>query len=175
MPANPEDLDAGLAPKKSSSPIVPLLAVIILVPALVYGVMDFVILPKLKGAGASNSEEKASQSSSASKPQAHVPGLKETPVEFASLVVNLSGSGGTRYLRTTIVVASSDSKLGDYLKEHEAPLKDAAITILSAQTPESIETAAGKDIIRRQLIRNFNNILGEDAIGSVYFKEFVVQ
>lgn len=173
MPANPEDLDAGLASKKSSSPIVPLLAVIILVPALVYAVMDFVILPKLKEATGSHSEEKADHS--ASKPQAHVPGLKEIPVDFASLVVNLSGSGGSRYLRTTIVVASSDSKLGEYLKEHDAPLKDAAITILSAQTPESIETASGKDIVRRQLIRNFNNILGEDVIGSVYFKEFVVQ
>lgn len=175
MPANPEDLDAGLAPKKSSSPIVPLLAVIILVPALVYGVMEFVIIPKLKNSDGSQTEEKASQSSSASKPQAHVPGIKEVPVEFASLVVNLSGSGGTRYLRTTIVVASSDSKLGDYLKDHDAPLKDAAITILSAQTPESIETKTGKDVVRRQLIRDFNNILGEDVINSVYFKEFVVQ
>lgn len=173
MPAKPEDLDAGLAPKKSGNPIGPLLAVIILVPALVYAVMDFVVLPKLKDAGGSHSEEKANHS--ASKPQAHVPGLEEVPVDFASLVVNLSGSGGTRYLRTTIVVASSDSKLGEYLKKHDAPLKDAAITILSAQTPESIETESGKDIVRRQLIRRFENILGPGTINSIYFKEFVVQ
>lgn len=179
MPANPQDLDAGSplsGPTKSSSPIVPLLAVIILVPALVYAVMDFVILPKLKEAsGGSHSEETSSKGASSHGSSAPVSGLQEKPVEFASLVVNLSGSGNTRYLRTNIVVASSDPKISEHLKEHDAPLRDAAITILSAQTPESVETPAGKDVVRRNLMTQFNRLLGADIIGQVYFKEFVVQ
>jgi flagellar protein FliL len=177
MPANPDDIDAGspISVKKSGSPIVPLLAVIILVPALVYAVMNFVIVPKIIEANSSHSEETSSHSESATKGHTAVTGLKETPVDFASLVVNLAGSGNTRYLRVNIVVASSDSKIGDHLKDHEAPLKDAAITILSAQTPESIETPAGKDVVRRNLMTSFNRLLGADVIGQVYFKEFVVQ
>ena len=177
MPANPEDLDTGSpisGGKKSSSPIVPLLAVIILVPALVYAVMDFVILPKLKDA-AGGGDHAAAESHSKHEPKAHVPGLEETQVEFASMVVNLSGSGNSRYLRVNISVASTDSQIGDHLKKYEAPLKDAAITILSAQTPESVETPAGKDVVRRNLMTQFNRLLGADVIGQVYFKEFVIQ
>ncbi len=53
MPAK-DDIDLAtpnlLVPKKSGSPLGPIIAVVILVPALVWGVMDFVILPKLKSA-----------------------------------------------------------------------------------------------------------------------------
>lgn len=176
MPANPDDLDAGsplTGQKKSSSPLVPLIAVVILVPALVYAVMDFVILPKIKESTAAQGVASVSEPSTPKR--SSVPGLKEVPVEFASLVVNLSGAGSSRYLRANIVVASSDPKIGDILKEHDAPLRDAAITILSAQTPESIETPAGKDVIRNNLMTQFNRLLGADVIGQIYFKEFVVQ
>ena len=175
MPANPEDLDTGSpisGGKKSSSPIVPLLAVIILVPALVYAVMDFVILPKLKdaaGGGDHSAEE------SHSKPEASVPGLKEIQKDFASMLVNLSGSGNSRYLRVTISVSSTNKKLEAILKEYDAPLRDAAITILSAQTPESVETPTGKDVLRRNLLTQFNRIFEAEAISDVFFKEFVIQ
>jgi flagellar FliL protein len=176
MPANPEDLDAGsplTGQKKSGSPLVPLIAVIILVPGLVYAVMDFVILPKIKeSAGAQGA---AAVSEPSAPKRSSVQGLKEATVPFASLVVNLSGAGGSRYLRANIVVGSSDSKIGEILKEHEAPLRDAAITILSGQTPESVETPAGKDVVRRNLMAQFNRLLGADVIGQIYFTEFVVQ
>ena len=70
---------------------------------------------------------------------------------------------------------STNKEIEEDLKDYEAPLKDAAITILSAQTPESVETPAGKDVLRRNLMTQFNRLLGADVIGQVYFKEFVIQ
>ena len=37
-----------LVPKKSGNPLMPIIAVVVLVPALCYAVMDFVIIPKIK-------------------------------------------------------------------------------------------------------------------------------
>ena len=37
-----------LVPKKSGNPLMPVIAVVVLVPALCYAVMDFVIIPKIK-------------------------------------------------------------------------------------------------------------------------------
>ena len=41
---------SGGSSKKSSNALIPIIVVILLVPALCYGVMEFLIIPKLKSA-----------------------------------------------------------------------------------------------------------------------------
>ena len=90
MPANEADTanQNFAAPKKSGNPLMPIIAVVILVPALVYGVMDFVILPKLKAAAGT---AKHADDHGAKTPKT-VSALGEHTAEFGGLVVNLSGT-----------------------------------------------------------------------------------
>jgi flagellar basal body-associated protein FliL len=173
MPANESDTPNQnlAATKKSGNPLMPLIAVVILVPALVYGVMDFVILPKLKAA-AGTAKQADDHSSKTSKT---VSALGEHTADFGGLVVNLSGTGSSRYLRTNFKVASADSKIGDIMKENESPLRDAAITILSSQAPSALDNPGGREAVRKQLITKFNSLLGAEVIEQIYFSEFVIQ
>jgi len=159
------------APKKSGNPLIPIIAVVILVPALVYGVMDFVILPKLKAAAgtAKHSDDHGAKTAKT------VSALGEHTAEFGGLVVNLSGTGSSRYLRTNFKIASEDAKIADIMKENESPLRDAAITILSSQSPSALDNPNGREAVRKQLIAKFNSLLGAEVIDQIYFSEFVIQ
>jgi flagellar FliL protein len=161
-----------LVPQKKSSPLGPLLAVVILVPGLVYAVMDFVIIPRLKGAVGSSSTQPTAITDSA-KSGVKAPG--EFTAEFGSTVVNLAGSGSSRYLRTNFVIASADPKIGDIVKENESALRDAAISVLSSQSLGALDNANGREVVRQGLIARFNRLLGAEVVDQIYFSEFVVQ
>ena len=161
-----------LVPQKKSSPLGPILAVVILVPVLVYAVMDFLIIPRLKGAVGSSSAQPAAHSSPA-KDGVKAPG--EFTAEFGSTVVNLAGSGSSRYLRTNFVIASADPKIGDIVKENESALRDAAISVLSSQSLGALDNANGREVVRQGLIARFNRLLGAEVVDQIYFSEFVVQ
>lgn len=165
-----------LVPKKAGNPLVPVIAVVVLVPVLCYGVMDFVIIPKLKTVAESAPAAAPAHGAAKKKEGGGHGGKGETAkdAEFGLVVVNLSGSGSSRYLRTNFFVKSADPKIADILKENQSALRDAAITVLSAQTPSSLENN-GRDIVRKALISQFNRVLGAEVVDQIYFSEFVIQ
>ena len=162
-----------LVPKKSGSPMGPIIAVVILVPVLCYAVMDFLIIPRLKGAVGSSSSAQPAAVSDSAKSGVKAPG--EFTAEFGSTVVNLAGSGSSRYLRTNFVIASADPKIADIVKENESALRDAAISVLSSQSLGALDNANGREVVRKGLISRFNRLLGAEVVDQIYFSEFVVQ
>lgn len=168
----------GLAtPKKSSNPLVPILAVVFLVPALCYAVMDFVIIPKLKGSmgGSADHGKSADHSKAKGDSQGGVKPPGEHTVEFGATVVNLAGSGNSRYLRTNFVLASSDKNLQKIIEENKSSLQDAAINVLSTQSLDALDGANGREVVRKGLISRFNRLLGAEVIDQIYFTEFIIQ
>jgi flagellar FliL protein len=178
-----------LVPKKSGNPLMPVIAVVVLVPALCYAVMDFVIIPKIKtslGAPATADAHGAKKKSDphAKKSDAHGKksdghGAVDAPAEgvapFGSIIVNLAGSNNSRLLKATFSVKSEDPNIADIIKENLPSLRDAANTIMSSQTINSQDIASGRELIRKSLISQFNRLLGGEVIDQVYFDEFVVQ
>jgi flagellar FliL protein len=178
-----------LVPKKSGNPLMPVIAVVVLVPALCYAVMDFVIIPKIKtslGAPATADAHGAKKKSDphAKKSDGHGKksdghGAVDAPAEgvapFGSIIVNLAGSNNSRLLKATFSVKSEDPNIADIIKENLPSLRDAANTIMSSQTINSQDIASGRELIRKSLISQFNRLLGGEVIDQVYFDEFVVQ
>lgn len=160
-----------LVPQKKSSAMGPIIAVVILVPALVYGVMEFLVIPRLKAPSGPGAAPAAHSSSAKSGVKA--PG--EFTTEFGTTVVNLAGTGSSRYLRTNFVIASADPKIADIVKENESALRDAAISVLSSQSLGALDNANGREVVRQGLIARFNRLLGAEAVDQIYFSEFVVQ
>ena len=179
-----------LVPKKSGNSLMPIIAVVVLVPALCYAVMDFVIIPKIKtslGAPAAPAKADAHGAKKNSDPHAAKSGghgggghgAVDAPAEgvapFGSIIVNLAGSNNSRLLKATFDVKSEDPNIAAIIKENLPALRDAANTIMSSQTINSQDIASGRELIRKSLISQFNRLLGGEVIDQVYFSEFVVQ
>jgi flagellar basal body-associated protein FliL len=178
MAANDTDTNPapGPAPKKSSNALIPIIVVILLVPALCYGVMEFLIIPKLKSASGGGDHSKT-ESHDKAKKDSHG-GVKppgEHTVEFGATVVNLAGSGNSRYLRTNFMIASSDKDIQKIIDENKASLQDAAISVLSTQSLDALDGANGREVVRKGIISKFNRMLGAEVIDQIYFTEFIVQ
>jgi len=162
-----------LVPQKKSSPMGPIIAVVILVPVLCYAVMDFLIIPRLKGAAGSSDGHSSEVQPAAKKDGITAPA--DYTAAFEPVVVNLAGSGSSRYLRTNFEVASSDPKIADIVKENHSALRDAAISVLSSQSLNALDNANGREVVRKGLISRFNRLLGAEVVDQIYFSEFVVQ
>lgn len=163
----------------------PIIAVVVLVPALCYAVMDFVIIPKIKSslgspaAAESHGSEKKKSGGHGSEKKSGGHGAVDAPSEgiapFGTLVVNLTGSNNSRFLKATFDVKSEDPQIVEIIKENRPALLDAANTILSSQAINSQDISSGREMIRKSIISQFNRLLGAEVIDQIYFSEFVVQ
>jgi flagellar FliL protein len=179
-----------LVPKKSGNSLMPIIAVVVLVPALCYAVMDFVIIPKIKTSlGAPAAPAKADAHGAKKKSDSHAAksgghggggyGAVDAPAEgvapFGNIVVNLAGSNNSRFLKATFSVKSEDPNIADIIKKNLPALRDAAISTMSSQEINSQDIKSGRELIRKSLVSQFNRLLGAEVIDTIYFDEFVVQ
>ena len=179
----PEAKEGAATPDANApkSPILLFLLVLIGVPLMCYAVVDFVLVPKLtaamgvkeKGGAEGGGHGAAAGGHGAEEPAAKGP--KEYTVDMDKAMISLAGSGGSRYLRVSMVLGSKDEKLKAVVDKNRIQMKDAVITVLSALTLGDVEKSDGRDVVKRALISRFNSILGAEVIGQIYFTEFVIQ
>jgi flagellar basal body-associated protein FliL len=163
--------------------MLPVLAVVVLVPVLCYVTTQYLLIPKLKGAAGAAAEHGESGGEAHSKKHADktANGREKAAKgnahnhEFGDVVVNLSGAKGTRFLRARFTLSGSDPHLEMLIKSNDNELRDLAIGVLSAQTMESLEAPGARNAIRNELISQFNHALQGEVIEQIYFTEFVVQ
>lgn len=173
------------APAKAPSPWPPLIAVIVLMPAVAFATTKFLILPKIHGSGAEESQPgaKGKEAGHAGKAAEH--GGKEAKgghesaskfsYDFENVVVNLSGSLGTKYLKTSFTLCSSNENLKKLIDENKKQLLDVAISVLSSRSMADLEAAGAKNVVRNDLMASFNQALHSSLIEQLYYTEFVVQ
>lgn len=177
--------EAPAAPApKAASPWPALIAVLVLMPVLAFGMTQYFIVPGLKAAvaqqveksGGTGSEDSSAHGATGAK-TAHEKG-KEKPAftyEFKDIVVNLSGAMGTRYLKATFTVSSSNAELQKIMAENKNQLLDTALNVLSSKSLADLEVAGSKNLVRNDLQMSLNQALGSEVIEQIYFSEFVVQ
>ena len=198
-PERPADGAAPAAPAKAPSPWVPIIAVCVLMPAISFATTQYVLLPKIRGAVL---EQKAIVH--AAKPEgkgeakkghgeaakgghgkdAHGKGEGAEggggaggafSYDFENIVVNLSGAMGTRYLKTSFTTLSDNPDLKTLIDENKKQLLDVALSVLSTRTMADLEQPGSKNVVRNDLMANFNQALKSDLVSQIYFSEFVVQ
>jgi flagellar FliL protein len=182
---------APAAGGKSFMAFLPLVAVVVLAPVLSLAVGQFFLLPQLKKqlAAPADSHAAAAAESPAAAPAegGHAKGGKEgaagkrgdasapTNYEFENIVVNLSGTMGTRYLKTTFLVTGTDNTLHGTFEHERAKLVDVTLNVLSSLTLADVDEAGAKNLIRERLVAAFNEALKKRICEQVYFSDFVVQ
>jgi flagellar protein FliL len=153
----------------------PLIITMLLMPALAFGVAQYVILPQLqKGLGIKTATS-TSSSGSSTETKKESPGGKQESVLMNKMLVNVAGTMGARYLLVSVSVAGTGSDFKDKMTEHDAQLRDMACGALATKTLADLEKPGARNLIRTELITGFNNILGDSSVQDIYFTEFAIQ
>lgn len=95
--------------------------------------------------------------------------------EFPAIIVNLNEPEGTRYLKTTIAIQLVDDKVASEVEQLKPVIKDAFIRDLSELNFRQTMGSKNKNVIKRRLLKRFNEAIGSEGGVEVLFIEFVVQ
>ncbi len=165
----------------------PVALAVIAAPAASWAVAQFLLLPKLEARlAAVHSGEIPAPAAKPAKPAkkekpAGGHGGKEAPAatdtyEFTNVVVNLSGTMGTRYLKTSFVITGVEpDTIKDAFEENKAKLTDVTLGVLSSVSLADLEEPGAKNILREKLVAAYNQALGSRVAEQIYFSDFVVQ
>lgn len=195
------------APPKAPNPLIPVIAVVVLMPAITFAMINFLLLPKIKGIVL---EQKATEHAEGGAKPAAAHGAKEEKgghgakpkeaakgghggghgkeekggssgtggafsYDFENVVVNLAGTMGTRYLKTSFTALSENPDVKTIIDENKKQLLDVTLNVLSTRTLADLEQPGAKNVVRNDLMANLNQALKSDLITQIYFSDFVIQ
>lgn len=92
-----------------------------------------------------------------------------------NFLVNLSDKDVLRYLKMTLGVEISDQRVVEEIKNKTVEIRDAIITLVSAQTSEDLSTTEGKEKLKLLIADSVNSFLTSGKVTKVYFVDFVMQ
>lgn len=169
---NPEGEKAAEAPASGGAKAwLPLIAAIVLMPALAFGMTKFVIVPSLQKSLGITDAAHGKTDSHGKKGKA-----EKINVPFQKLLVNISGTMGQRFLLVSLSLNSSGGEeFKKKVEEHDAALRDMCLGILSTKTLADLEKPGSRNMIRTELLNGFNNILGDNSVTEIYITEFGIQ
>jgi flagellar protein FliL len=179
---------APSAPAAKGGGLLPALLPVVLAPALTWAVAQFVLLPKITAALSADphAEKAAAPSKGEEKEKGHgAPkgghGAKgeaaaeaATGYRFENVVVNLAGTMGTRYLKTSFLVTGSEDIVAQF-DGAKPQLGDVTLGVLSSLTLADLEEAGSKNLLRERLLAAYNQALGGKVADNLFFSEFVIQ
>lgn len=192
-PAAPE---AAPAEKKKSGGLsawLPVLVAVLLAPAATFAIAEYVLLPRLQAklatgadphAAGDHAEATAEPEEKPAKEEKGGHGGKEGKegkdsggnYEFSNVVVNLAGTMGTRYLKTSFIVTGVGGKsVKSTFETQKAKLTDITLNVLSSLTLADLEEPGSKNVLREKLVAAYNQALGKRLVEQVYFSDFVIQ
>lgn len=170
---------------------VPALIAVLLAPVACWGVAEFVLLPRLQKklaalpagahAPADNAAAEGGEAEGGHGEKGHGAGKEGGGgggnYDFSNVVVNLAGTMGTRYLKTSFVVtpAEKGASLKGVFEGQKARLTDITLNVLSSLTLADLEEPGAKNVLREKLVAAYNQALGKRVVEQVYFSDFVVQ
>jgi len=174
-----ESASASSAPSASSGGFkawMPLIAMVVLMPALAYVMTTFVLVPKLKkGLGVPTTAEARETGDSSGQLKKEAGTAKKEAVAMNKLLVNVADTGAARYLLVSLSVVGSTPDFKAQMDAHDAQLRDMAQSALCTKTLADLEKPGARNLIRNELISGFNNILGDGVVEEIYFPEFAIQ
>lgn len=107
-------------------------------------------------------------------------------VEYVELqppfITNYGGPGPLKYLKAEVSLKVTSREGEANVKLHTPPIRNALVLLLSKQTDDTVNSAAGREQIRRQALEAIRQILVEEygqagyqMVGDLLFTSFVVQ
>jgi flagellar FliL protein len=158
---------ADAAPAKPKSPLLMMIVASVVMIGAAYGVAAFVLKPMFNPSATAAVEGKGSHGS-----DEHGQG---EIINFENIIVNPSGTMGSRYLNATVGIEVGDAATRAAIEGNSPRIKDALITILSSQTIDQLSTATNREEIRKSIQARLNHMIAPNEVKAVYFLDFVLQ
>ncbi len=169
---------AAASSKSGMGGLLPVLAVVVLVPALSFAMAEFLFFPKVERMLAESGALAAAKEAEAKKPEVKVVSSKVEPTfayEFKDIVSNLAGSMKSRYIKVSFTAYSAAPDFTARVETNKAKLLDATLGVLASLALVDLEDPAVKNKVRNQLIFAYETVLRGRVVEEIYFSEFVVQ
>jgi flagellar protein FliL len=148
----------------------------------------FVLKPMMSGSTETEVSQETSKTEAVAEKQAEKPKPKPKPKKekegeeggslvyaVKDIIVNPAGTGGTRFLSVSFGFQLKSAEVSAQLEESDMLVRDALITILSSKTVAQLTDAKQKEIIRYQVKKRLEQLLGTTDIEGVYYTDFVLQ
>jgi flagellar FliL protein len=98
-----------------------------------------------------------------------------TVYKIDNIIVNPSGTGGTRYLSVSMAFEVGSQATVKKFEDKQPLIRDALITILGSKTIDQLSDPKQKEITRFQIKKRVEQLLGLDDLAAVYFTDFIIQ
>ncbi|HTR79917.1 MAG TPA: flagellar basal body-associated FliL family protein [Gemmatimonadaceae bacterium] len=95
--------------------------------------------------------------------------------EIANLVLNPSGTGGTRFLMVTATFQVKDADANQLLVDHEAEVRDRILSLLGKKTVDQLADIEQRDEIKREVMDSVATMFPKGSLVNLYFPQFVIQ
>lgn len=168
--------------------MLPLIVNVVLMPVMAYVMTVFVLLPKINSAGVTAQAKtessapgesggghgEAAKSEGGGSKHSESGGKVSVPLS-AKVLVNVSGTAGTRYLLASLTLVGNNTELKEAVDKSDAQLRDVASSVLATKTIADLDKPGSRNLIRTELISAFNGVLGEGRVKEIYFTEFAIQ
>lgn len=185
MPATPNDPAKPEEPKPAPSSgglkaWLPLILTVALMPGLAYAMTAFVLLPKLKhaltgqGGASADGGPAGAHGAGGHEPTAAL-GKPKNKAILSKIIVNVSGSSGTRLLLASFTLAGNSGDFKNKIEDNTDQLRDIASSTLASKTINDLEKPESRNQIRSELLSQFNAALGNGFIQEIYITELAIQ
>lgn len=96
-------------------------------------------------------------------------------LKISPLIINLNEENGRHYLKTTIVLELDEKKWAEKVQSRMSVFTDTVILIVSEKRLEDLQANDFKERLKEELLKRFNEHLGQRGIRRIYFDEFLFQ
>ncbi len=162
------------APKKRSAMLIALLLVCGLAGG---GVGGFIAAPMLFGATAPEGEAGEEGHAPPPRPRSGGHGRSSGPIIYLveNVVLNPSGTAGTRFLMVTAAFELSSADVSEELRGRDPEIRDMINRNLGSRTVEELTDLVRREEIRDDLRATLNEMLHYGSVEKVYLPQFVIQ
>lgn len=96
-------------------------------------------------------------------------------ISIDPFVVNLADPLGKRFLKVALDLEVKNSKVASEVDQNMPKIKDSLLLLLSSKSYSQLASMEKKILLKREIIKRLNQILGKSKVLAVYFTEFVIQ
>lgn len=97
--------------------------------------------------------------------------------DVGEFTLNLTAKNGNspRFIRTEIVLETSDKKVVSQLEKRQPQIRDLMISLLRSQTAEQLNSENGMELLRFEIIQRMNALVSKGEVTDVFFIDLIVQ
>ncbi len=132
----------------------------------------FFLADKLNLPGGVGGEAKTAPKAAEAPPTQSVLG---STVPLPVFTVNLADPLGQRFIKISLEVEVTSSKVVPELEQQKPRIRDSIILLLSSKSYADIATMESKLMLKSEITERLNNILGPGKVSQVFITDMVIQ